>query len=44
MGQVMVVFVVTIAAAELVLGMGIIWLLYRNRSSVNVDEVDLMKW
>ena len=44
LGQVLVIFVITIAAAELALAMAIILRLYRNRSSVNVDEIDLMKW
>lgn len=43
-GQVIIIFVITIAAAELALAMAIILRLYRNRSSVNVDELDLMKW
>ncbi len=43
-GQVIVIFVITIAAAELALAIAIILRLYRNRSSVNVDEIDLMKW
>lgn len=43
-GQVMIIFVITIAAAELALAMAIILRLYRNRSSVNVDEIDLLKW
>ena len=43
-GQVLVIFVITIAAAELALAMAIVLRLYRNRSSVNVDEIDLMKW
>ncbi len=44
LGQVLVVFVITVAAAELALAMAIILRLYRNRSSVNVDEIDLMRW
>ena len=44
LGQVIVVFVITVAAAELALAVAIILRLYRNRSSVNVDEIDLMKW
>ena len=44
LGQVIVVFVITIAAAELALAVAIILRLYRNRSSVNMDEIDLMKW
>ena len=43
-GQVIVIFVITLAAAELALALAIILRLYRNRSSVNVDEIDLMKW
>ena len=44
LGQVLVIFVITIAAAELALAVAIILRLYRNRSTVNVDEIDLMKW
>ena len=44
LGQVIIIFVITIAAAELALAIAIILRLYRNRSSVNVDEIDLMKW
>ena len=43
-GQVLVIFVITIAAAELALAVAIVLRLYKNRSSVNVDEIDLMKW
>ena len=44
LGQVIVIFIITIAAAELALAMAIILRLYKNRSSVNIDEIDLMKW
>ena len=44
LGQVLIIFVITIAAAELALAMAIILRLYRNRSSVNVDEISVMKW
>ncbi len=44
LGQVLVIFVITIAAAELALAVAIILRLYRNRSSVNVDEIGMMKW
>ena len=44
LGQVLVIFVITIAAAELALAVAIILRLYRNRSTVNVDEIDMMKW
>ena len=44
LGQVLIIFVITIAAAELALAVAIILRLYRNRSTVNVDEIDMMKW
>ena len=44
LGHVIVIFVITVAAAELALAVAIILRLYRNRRTVNVDEVDLMKW
>ena len=44
LGQVIIIFVITIAATELALAIAIILRLYRNRSSVNVDEIDVMKW
>ena len=44
LGQVIIIFIITIAAAELALAIAIILRLYRNRSSVNIDEIDAMKW
>jgi NADH:ubiquinone oxidoreductase subunit K len=44
LGQVIIIIVITVAVAELALALAIILRLYRNRSSVNVDEIDLMKW
>jgi len=35
---------VTIAAAELGLGLAIVLRVYRMRSSINVDDIDLMRW
>ena len=43
-GQIIAIFVITIAAAELGLALAIILRMYRNRSTVNVDEIDIMKW
>ena len=43
LGQVLIVFVITIAAAELALAIAIILRLYIERRSVNVDEIDLLK-
>jgi NAD(P)H-quinone oxidoreductase subunit 4L len=42
-GQVFALFVITIAAAEVGVGLAIVLLIYRNRTSVDLDEVDLMK-
>ena len=44
LGQVIVIFVITVAAAEVGLAMAIILRLFRNRSTSNVDEIDIMKW
>ena len=43
-GQVFVVFVLTIAAAEVAVGLAIIIALYRSCGTVNVEEFNLMKW
>ncbi len=43
-GVVVAIFVITVAAAEVALALGIILRLYRSRASVNVDEINLMKW
>ena len=42
-GQVIAIFVITVAAAEVGLALAIILRLFRNRASVDVDGVDLMK-
>lgn len=44
MGQVFALFIITIAAAELGVGLAIVILIYRNRTTVSIDEVNLMKW
>ena len=44
LGQILMIFVITIAAAELALAIAIILRLYKNKSSVNVDQIDLLKW
>ena len=43
-GQVLAVFVITISAAELWLAFAIILRLFRNRGSVNVDQIGELKW
>ena len=42
-GQVFALFVITVAAAEVGVGLAIVLLLYRNRASIDLDEVDAMK-
>ncbi len=43
-GQVFAVFVITVAAAEVGIGLAIVLLIFRNRRSANVDDLDLMRW
>ena len=42
-GQVFALFVITVAAAEVGAGLAIVILIYRNRHSIDLTEVDLMK-
>lgn len=43
-GQVFVLMVIVVAAAEVAVGLGIVISLFRNRESVNVEDVSLLKW
>lgn len=43
-GQVFTVFVIVVAAAEAAIGLGIVIALYRNKETIWVDEIDLLKW
>jgi NADH-quinone oxidoreductase subunit K len=43
-GQVFAIFVITDAAAEAAVGLGILIAFFRNKETVNADEVDLLKW
>ncbi len=43
-GQVFVLMVITVAAAEVAVGLGIMISMFRNRDSVNLEEVSLLKW
>lgn len=42
-GQIFSLFVIAVAAAEVGIGLAIVLLIFRNRRSANVDELDLMK-
>jgi NADH-quinone oxidoreductase subunit K len=43
-GQVFVLMVITVAAAEVAVGLGILISMFRNRDSVDVEEVRLLRW
>jgi NADH-quinone oxidoreductase subunit K len=43
-GQVLVFFVLVVAAAEVVVGLAIIVAIFRRRASANVDDVSLLRW
>ena len=43
-GQLFAVFVIVVAAAEAAIGLGIVIALYRNKETIWVDEIDLLKW
>jgi NAD(P)H-quinone oxidoreductase subunit 4L len=42
-GQVFALFIIAVAAAEVGVGLAIVFMLYRNRRSIDIDDVDLMK-
>ena len=43
-GQVFALFVIAVAAAEVGIGLAIVILIYRNRETINIDEINLLKW
>ena len=43
-GQIVVFFVMSVAAAEVAVGLAIILLVFRGRETVNADELNLMRW
>jgi len=43
-GQVIVLFVMAVAAAEVAVGLAIVLIVFRTRETTNVDEMNLMKW
>lgn len=42
-GQVFAIFIITVAAAEAAVGLGILIALFRNHQTVNADEIDILK-
>ena len=43
-GQIFVLIVITVAAAEVAVGLGIVIALVRNRDSLNVEDASLLRW
>jgi len=43
-GQILVFFVISVAAAEAAVGLAIVIALFRRRVTINVDELNLLKW
>ena len=43
-GQIFVLMVIVVAAAEVAVGLGIVISLFRNKESVNVEDMSLLKW
>ncbi|HZS45918.1 MAG TPA: NADH-quinone oxidoreductase subunit NuoK [Blastocatellia bacterium] len=43
-GQIFTIFIIVVAAAEAAIGLGIVIAMYRNRETVKIDEIDLLKW
>jgi NADH-quinone oxidoreductase subunit K len=43
-GQLFVFFVMTVAAAEAAVGLAIIIALFRNKQTMNIDEINILKW
>lgn len=43
-GQMFALFIIGVAAAEVGVGLAIVFNMFRNRATVNVDDADLMRW
>ena len=43
-GQIFVFIVLTVAAAEAAIGLAIIIALFRNKDTINIDEINILKW
>ena len=43
-GQILVFFVMVVAAAEAAVGLAIVISLFRNKQTVNIDEINILKW
>jgi NADH:ubiquinone oxidoreductase subunit K len=43
-GQIFTVFIIVVAAAEAAIGLGIVIALYRNKETILLDQIDILKW
>jgi len=43
-GQVFVIFIMTVAAAEVAIGLALFVTIYRTKRTINTDSVDLLRW
>jgi len=43
-GNIVALFIIAITAAEVGIGLAIVILIFRNRATINIDEVNLLKW
>ncbi len=43
-GQILVFFIISVAAAEAAIGLAILIALFRNKPTVNINEINIMKW
>jgi NADH:ubiquinone oxidoreductase subunit K len=43
-GQIFAIFIIVVAAAEAVVGLAIVLLIYRNWQGIDMDHVNIMKW
>jgi NADH:ubiquinone oxidoreductase subunit K len=43
-GQIFAIFIIVIAAAEAVVGLALVLLLYRNWKGIDIDRINIMKW
>jgi NADH-quinone oxidoreductase subunit K len=43
-GQILALFIITVAAAEVAIGLALIIALFKNKQTINVDDLDIMKW
>jgi NADH:ubiquinone oxidoreductase subunit K len=44
LGQIFAIFIITVAAAEAAVGLAIVLAIYRDRKTIEVPDIDMMKW